>query len=77
MSATGMTEDGRKHTVCLEHVSRFGAASEVKPGILNTPEARVMRLRGYGNAIVPPLAAEFVGAVMEALGAENSHPAKT
>jgi hypothetical protein len=25
------------------------------------------RLRGYGNAIVPPLAAEFIGAVMETL----------
>lgn len=25
-----------------------------------------MRLRGYGNAIVPPLAAEFIRAVMEA-----------
>lgn len=30
-----------------------------------TPEARVMRLRGYGNAIVPPLAAEFIRTVME------------
>ncbi len=28
-------------------------------------EARVMRLRGYGNAIVPPLAAAFVMAAME------------
>ena len=27
--------------------------------------ARVGRLRAYGNAIVPPLAAEFVRAVME------------
>lgn len=26
--------------------------------------ARVVRLRGYGNAIVPPLAAEFVGAFL-------------
>jgi hypothetical protein len=25
----------------------------------------VMRLKGYGNAIVPQLAAEFVGACME------------
>lgn len=29
-------------------------------------EARVMRLRGYGNAIVPQVAAEFVKAFMEA-----------
>lgn len=33
----------------------------------NTAEARVMRLRGYGNAIVPQMAAEFVRAVMEVL----------
>lgn len=26
---------------------------------------RVMRLRGYGNAILPQVAAEFIGAVME------------
>ena len=30
-----------------------------------TQEARVMRLRGYGNAIVPTLAAEFIGAFMD------------
>jgi len=28
-------------------------------------EARTMRLKGYGNAIVPPLAAEFIKAYME------------
>ena len=33
-----------------------------------TAEARVMRLRGYGNAIVPELAAEFIRAAMEAIG---------
>jgi len=30
-----------------------------------TSEARVMRLRGYGNAIVPELAAEFIRAYMD------------
>lgn len=30
-----------------------------------TAEGRAMRLRGYGNAIVPPLAAEFIMAYME------------
>jgi len=30
--------------------------------------ARVGRLRGYGNAIVPPLAAEFIAAYREARG---------
>jgi DNA (cytosine-5)-methyltransferase 1 len=29
-----------------------------------TQEARVMRLRGYGNAIVPTVAAEFIKAFM-------------
>ena len=32
-----------------------------------TAEARVMRLRGYGNAIVPQVAAEFLKVVMEIL----------
>ena len=30
-----------------------------------TPEARVMRLRGYGNAIVPQVACEFIVAYLE------------
>jgi hypothetical protein len=30
-----------------------------------TAEARVMRLRGYGNSIVPQLAAEFITAFLE------------
>jgi hypothetical protein len=33
----------------------------------DTAEARVMRLRGYGNAIVPVVGAEFVAACMEVL----------
>jgi hypothetical protein len=32
-----------------------------------TAEARGMRLRGYGNAIVPQLAAEFIQAAVEAI----------
>ena len=36
-------------------------------GDVNTSEARVMRLRGYGNAIVPQLAAVFIRSVMETL----------
>jgi len=32
-----------------------------------TAEARVARLRGYGNSIVPQLAAEFIKAAMEAI----------
>jgi len=30
----------------------------------NTQEARVMRLKGYGNAIVPQVAASFIKAFM-------------
>jgi DNA (cytosine-5)-methyltransferase 1 len=30
-----------------------------------TTEARVMRLKGYGNAIVPAVAAEFIGAYLD------------
>jgi len=33
-----------------------------------TAEARVMRLKGYGNAIVPQVAAEFILAFMESAG---------
>jgi DNA (cytosine-5)-methyltransferase 1 len=32
-----------------------------------TAEARVMRLKGYGNAIVPELAAEFIKSAMDAI----------
>ena len=38
---------------------------------LNTAEARIMRLAGYGNAIVVPLAAMFVRAAVEALDELN------
>jgi hypothetical protein len=31
----------------------------------NTAEARVMRLRGYGNAIVPQMAAEIIRAALD------------
>ena len=44
------------------------------PGDANrTPEARVMRLRGYGNAIVPQVAAAFIGAYLEAREVERWH----
>ena len=36
-----------------------------------TAEARVSRLRGYGNAIVPQVAAEFIQAYMECREASN------
>lgn len=34
----------------------------------NTQEARVMRLKGYGNAIVPQVAAQFIKTVNQCLG---------
>lgn len=49
---------------------RDGKARRVESGLAPLAHgvpARVVRLRGYGNAIVPPLAAEFVMAAMEAM----------
>jgi DNA (cytosine-5)-methyltransferase 1 len=43
--------------------SRFGDRYTVNPLIKKT-ENRVMRLRGYGNAIVPSVAAQIIKAVM-------------
>ncbi len=47
----------------LQPLVRSGDTSS--PGVETTAEARVMRLKGYGNAIVAPLAAEFLRAVMD------------
>jgi DNA (cytosine-5)-methyltransferase 1 len=44
-----------------------GKARRIKPGIESLAygvSSRVGRLRGYGNAIVPEVAAEFIGAVI-------------
>jgi DNA (cytosine-5)-methyltransferase 1 len=49
---------------------RDGKTRPVEPGtfpLAHGVSARVGRLRAYGNAIVPPLAATFIEAVMEAL----------
>jgi DNA (cytosine-5)-methyltransferase 1 len=51
-----------------------GKARRVEPGVFPLADGvpgRVGRLRGYGNAIVPPLAAQFVVATMEAVSATN------
>jgi DNA (cytosine-5)-methyltransferase 1 len=39
--------------------------------LIQKGKARVSRLRGYGNALVVPLAAEFVRAAMEAIGEDK------
>jgi len=49
---------------------RDGYFRPVEPGtfpLANGIPARVGRLRGYGNAIVPQVAAEFIGAFMESI----------
>nr|WP_277754354.1 DNA cytosine methyltransferase [Rosenbergiella epipactidis] len=49
---------------------RDGKFRPVEPGtfpLANGIPARVGRLRGYGNAIVPQVAAEFIGAFMESI----------
>ena len=48
-----------------ERVGR-GSHSSLPIDANNSTEARVMRLRGYGNSIVPQLAAEFIKAYLEA-----------
>lgn len=40
--------------------------------LIQKGQARIMRLRGYGNAIVPQVAAEFINAYREAVG--ENHP---
>lgn len=47
---------------------RVGHSSDPSiESVENTQEARTMRLKGYGNAIVAPLAIEFVSAAMETI----------
>jgi ferric-dicitrate binding protein FerR (iron transport regulator) len=65
-------QQARKHQDALPVVSQALASALriwwVIPGfpLSSGIPARVGRLRGYGNAIVPPLAAEFIRAVMDA-----------
>lgn len=44
-----------------------GGDRSLAPDANESAEARVMRLKGYGNAIVPPLAAIFIRSAREAL----------
>ena len=49
-------------------VHAFGAAVRVGSGSAFEGKSRAKMLRGYGNAIVLPLAIEFIAAAAEALG---------
>lgn len=60
--ALGTYRDGIKPLV--DGISR-GMVHSSDPR--NTQEARTMRLKGYGNAIVPQVAAEFIKAFYESL----------
>lgn len=54
-----------------------GKTRRIEPGtqpLVNGVSARVVRLRGYGNAIVPPLAAAFIKACLEAEAIANPTP---
>jgi hypothetical protein len=42
-----------------------------------TKEAKAMRLKGYGNAIVAPAAAAFISAVIQYLGDQHPCPSST
>lgn len=42
----------------------------------STQEARVARIKGYGNAIVPQLAAEFIGSFMDVVGTSKLEGAR-
>ena len=55
---------------CTDGKSR-PAQPGVHPLVAGTAN-RVGRLRAYGNAIVAPLAAEFIGAVMDVLDARSA-----
>jgi len=48
--------------------ARVGCSGDISlQAAKSTAEGRVMRLKGYGNAIAAPLAVEFIGACMEVL----------
>lgn len=66
--ADGKTRRVKRGIQCLAHGIPAGVVPGSDPSLQEveaTTEARVMRLKGYGNAIVPQLAAEFIKAFMQ------------
>jgi DNA (cytosine-5)-methyltransferase 1 len=56
---------------------RDGKTRRIEPEsfpLVDGVPARVVRLRGYGNAIVPPLAAEFIKAACQAIDETRGQP---
>jgi len=49
--------------IVAAYYNEFDRSAPTNPN--ETQEARVMRLKGYGNAIVAQVAAEFISAFME------------
>jgi hypothetical protein len=66
--ADGKTRRVKSGLQCLVNGIPAGVVPGSDPSLQEveaTTEARVMRLKGYGNAIVPQLAAEFIKAFMQ------------
>jgi site-specific DNA-cytosine methylase len=65
-SARGMVHSGHNR---IQEFSSLNSIQkqEIIQGANETSEARVMRLKGYGNAIQADVATEFISAVMECL----------
>jgi DNA (cytosine-5)-methyltransferase 1 len=66
-------ESGFWHNADWLHC-RDGASRPVEPGtfpLVDGVPARVGRLRGYGNAIVPQVAQKFIEAYLETNGDNN------
>ena len=62
--------DEKHQTNHFWHVAKRRRVESGTFPLANGVSSRVGKLRAYGNAICPPLAAEFVSSFMEAVGIE-------